>query len=126
MKPVLGPKQERLRYYIVGLPSEPFEAEAAKGKFDRLSSVLTKAFPYIEEIRAVIKTKHISDQRARYEVNVDIYTSKERFAYSETGYDLASSSPGCQDEKMLSSKQSRVTRARRGSRSKMNWQSPEL
>jgi len=42
MKPVLGPKQERLRYYIVGLPSEPFEAEAAKGKFDRLSSVLTR------------------------------------------------------------------------------------
>src|SRR5438445_1485796 len=127
MKPILGPREKRLRYYIVGLPSDPFEAEAAKGKFDRLSSVLTKAFPHIEEIRAVIKTKHISDQRARYEVNVDIYTSKERFAYSETGYDLAAvfESLGVKMKKLLSSRQSRVTRTRRDNRSKTNWQSLE-
>src|SRR3989442_504186 len=118
MRLVLGPKEKKLRYYIVGLPSEPFEAEAAKGKFERLSSVLTKAFPYIEEIRAVIKTKQISDQRARYEVNVDIYTSKERFAYSETGYDLAAvfESLGVKMKKLLSSRQSKVTRTRRDSR----------
>ena len=127
MKPILGPREKRLRYYIVGLPSDPFEAEAAKGKFDRLSSVLTKAFPHIEEIRAVIKTKHISGQRARYEVNVDIYTSKERFAYSETGYDLAAvfESLGVKMKKLLSSRQSRVTRTRRDNRSKTNWQSLE-
>src|SRR6267143_5630027 len=127
MKPVLGPKEKRLRYYIVGLPSDTFEAEAAKGKFERVSSVLTKAFPHIEEIRAVIKAKRISDKRARYEVNVDIYTSKERFAYSETGYDLAVvfESLGVKMKTLLSSRQSRVTRTRRDNRSKTNWQSLE-
>ncbi len=127
MKPILDPKEKRLRYYIVGLPSEPFEAEAAKGKFERISSVLTKAFPHIEEIRAVIKTKKISDQRARYEVDVDIYTSKERLAYSETGYDLAVvfESLGVKMKKLLSSKQSKVTRTHGGSRWRTNWQSPE-
>ena len=127
MKPILGPKEKRLRYYIVGLPSEPFEAEVAKGKFERLSSILTKAFPYIEEIRAVIKTKQISDQRARYEVNVDIYTPKERFAYSETGYDLAVvfESLGFKMKKLLSSKQSKATRTHGDGRWKTNRQSPE-
>src|SRR5437667_3999590 len=61
MKPILGPKEKRLRYF--------------------------------------------SDQRARYEVNVDIYTPKERFAYSETGYDLAVvfESLGFKMKKLLSS-----------------------
>jgi CBS domain-containing protein len=114
MKPIVGPREKKLRYYIVGLPKEPFEAEAAKGKFERLSTSLARAFPYIEEIRAVIDTKKISDQKARYEVNVDIYMPKERFAFSEGGYDLevVFESLGVKIKKLISSKRSKTARGR--------------
>ncbi|HEV2137706.1 MAG TPA: CBS domain-containing protein [Nitrososphaerales archaeon] len=114
MKPLVGPREENLRYYIVGLPREPSEAEAVKGKFERLSSSLAKAFPYIEEVRAVIDTKKISDQKARYEVSVDIYMPKERFAFSEEGYDLevVFESLGAKIKKLISSKRTVAARGR--------------
>ncbi|MDV3244088.1 MAG: hypothetical protein LYZ66_02785 [Nitrososphaerales archaeon] len=44
-------------FYIVGLPDEPLEAAQAKMKFERLSNELSRAFPFIEELRAVVKSK---------------------------------------------------------------------
>ncbi|MDA4125158.1 MAG: hypothetical protein OK438_06920 [Thaumarchaeota archaeon] len=98
-------------FYIVGLPEEPLEATEAKLKFERLSLELWKVFPYIEEIRAVIKSKKPAKTHARYEVSVEVYTPRERHAFSETGYNLARvfDSMGPRMKRMLSSKQSRVT-----------------
>jgi dihydroxyacetone kinase len=97
--------------YIVGLPAEPTEADEARMKFERLSAELCKVYPFIEEIRAVVKSKKPGKTHARYEVSVDVYTPKERHAFAETGYNLATvfDSLGPRMKRLLSSKQSRVT-----------------
>ncbi|MGD0478131.1 MAG: hypothetical protein ABSB29_08195 [Nitrososphaerales archaeon] len=98
-------------FYIVGLPEEPVEAAEAKMKFERLSLELCKVFPFVQEIRAVVKSKKASKDHARYEVSVEVYTPKERHAFTETGYNLAAvfDSLGPKMKRLLSSKQSRVT-----------------
>jgi hypothetical protein len=100
--------------YIVGLPDEPVEAGEAKMKFEKLSEELCKVYPFIEEIRAVVKSKKPGKTHARYEVSVEVYTPKERRAFSETGYNIAAvfDSIGPKMKRLLSSKQSRVTSTR--------------
>jgi hypothetical protein len=109
-------------FYIVGLPTEPLEATEAQMKFERLSEELVKAFPYVEEVRAVVKSKKPAGDHARYEVSVDVYTPKERHAFSETGYNLASvfDAMGPKMKRLLASKQSRVTSTHGESRRKEN------
>lgn len=100
-------------YYIVGLPEEPIEADEAKMKFERLSAELCKVYPFIEEIRAVVKSKKSAGTHARYEVSVEVFTPRDRHAFSETGYNLATvfDSMGPKMKRLLSSRQSRVTAA---------------
>jgi len=101
-------------FYIVGLPTEPIEADEARMKFERLSAELCRVYPFIEEIRAVVKSKKPGKTHARYEVSVEVYTPKERHAFAGTGYNLAAvfDSMGPKMKRLLSSKQSRVTSAR--------------
>ena len=98
-------------FYIVGLPEEPIEAGEAKMKFEKLSAELSRVYPSIEEIRAVVKSKKPAKTHARYEVSVEVYTPKERHAFSETGYNLAAvfDSMGPKMKRLLSSRQSKVT-----------------
>jgi hypothetical protein len=100
-------------YYIVGLPDEPFEAEAAKMKFGRLASLISRAYPFVEEVRAVIKTKEISKDRRRYEVSVHVDTPKSVYSYSENGYDLSEIFDALvpKIKKLLSSRTSKVTKS---------------
>ncbi len=104
-------ERPRTPYYIVGLPEEPLEASEAKAKFERLSADLCKVYPYIEEIRAVVKSKKPAGDHARYEVSVEIYTPRDRRSFTETGYNLAKvfDVMGPKMKRLLSSKQSRVT-----------------
>lgn len=103
--------KKRAPYYIVGLPEEPTEATEARAKFERLSAELCKVYPYIEEIRAVVKSKKAAKDHARYEVSVEVYTPKDRHAFEETGYNLAKvfESMGPKMKRLLSERQSRVT-----------------
>lgn len=98
-------------FYIVGLPEEPIEADEAKTKFEKLSAELCKVYPFIEEIRAVVKSKKPGKTHARYEVSVEVYTPRDRHAFSETGYNLAAvfDSMGPKMKRLLSSRQSKVT-----------------
>lgn len=82
--------EEQVPVYIVGLPDNPFEAEAAKLKFLRVVNTMTKSFPRILEARSVIKTKDMGGERRRYEVSVTFSTPRQNFSYSEEGWDLAS------------------------------------
>jgi hypothetical protein len=102
---------ERPPFYIVGLPEEPIEADEARMKFERLSAELCKVYPYIEEVRAVVKSKKPGKTHARYEVSVEVYTPRERHAFTETGYNLATvfDSMGPKMKRLLSSRRSRVT-----------------
>ncbi len=101
-------------YYIVGLPSEPVEASEAKAKFEKLSAELCKVYPFVEEIRAVVKSKKPGKTHARYEVSVEVYTPRDRHAFTETGYNIAAvfDSMGPKMKRLLSSRRSRVTSSR--------------
>jgi hypothetical protein len=105
------PESHGSPFYIVGLPDSPSEASDAKMKFERLSLELSRVFPYIEEIRAVVKAKKVAKDHARYEVTVEVYTPRERHAFSESGYNLVSvfDSMGPKMKRLLSSRQSKVT-----------------
>jgi len=96
------------------------EAGEAKMKFEKLSAELCKVYPFIEEIRAVVKSKKPAKTHARYEVSVEVYTPKDRHSFTETGYNLASvfDSMGPKMKRLLSSKQSRVTSSRGATRRK--------
>jgi CBS domain-containing protein len=76
--------------YIVGLPDDPFEAEAAKQKFKRTINQLRKISPEILEARSVIKTKTSvpGKERRRYEVTVHIRTPKNSHSYAASGWEL--------------------------------------
>lgn len=101
-------------FYIVGLPDEPVESEEAKSKFERLSTELCRVFPFIVEIRAVVKAKKPGKKHARYEVSVEIYTDGKMHAFTETGYNIAKvfDALGPKMKRLLSSRQSRVTAAK--------------
>ena len=77
--------------YIVGLPDDPFEAEAAKQKFKRTINQLHKISPDILEARSVIKAKTNipGKERRRYEVTVHIKTPKNTYSYAANGWELA-------------------------------------
>ena len=75
--------------FIVGLPEDPFEAEATKAKFTRAVSQLYKVFPDILEAKSVIKSKFKAGRdRGRYEVTVQIRTPVDSFSYSDEGWEL--------------------------------------
>jgi hypothetical protein len=109
----MAAEKQRPPFYIVGLPNEPIEASEARTKFERLSNELCKVYPFIEEIRAVVKSKKPGKTHARYEVSVEVYTPRDRHAFSETGYNLAAvfDSMGPKMKRLLSSRQSRVTKS---------------
>lgn len=90
LKLIVKTKEPEFPVYIVGLPEDAFEAEAAKIKFIRVINTAKKVFPYIEEASSVIKTTRIGGERRRYEVNVTIRTPKKFFKFSESGWDLPS------------------------------------
>ncbi len=105
--------------YMVGLPKDPFEAEAARTKFTRIVNMLSRSFPSIEEARSKIKSEEREGkERQRYEVSVVIKTTKRVYSYSETGWDL----PAVYDiissrlKRLLTEKQVRKRRDVRGIR----------
>jgi CBS domain-containing protein len=77
--------------YIIGLPEDPFEAEAAKLKFERMVDGLQRSFADLLEARSTIKARQSGNgQRRRYEVRVVLKTPRRVFAQSVTGWDLPS------------------------------------
>ena len=90
MKLLVEKPETGVPVYMVGLPEDPFEAEAAKTKFTRIVNMLNKSFPRIEEARSKIKSEERQGkERRRYEVSVTIKTTKKVYSYSEVGWDLA-------------------------------------
>jgi len=88
VKLLAEPPKEALPISIVGLPDDPFEAEAAKAKFERVVKRLARSLPDLLEARSVIKTFEKAGQRRRYEVEADIITSRRRVSFSASGWSL--------------------------------------
>lgn len=85
-------KATQVPIYMVGLPSDPFEAKTAQVKFTRAINLLRRSFPDILEARSVIKTRTPKGKkgRRRYEVKSFIHMPNRIFAHSESGWDLPS------------------------------------
>jgi len=102
--------------FMVGLPEDPFEAEATKTKFKRTINQLHRSFPDILEARSVVKAKFSrpGKERGRYEVTVHIRTSKDTYTYSEGGWELPAIYDAITDrlKRLLTQKQKRRKRER--------------
>ncbi len=97
------PRQESLPISIVGLPEDPFEAEAARAKFETVVKRLARSLPDILEARSVIKTSERTGHTRRYEVKVELITPRKTMSYGLSGWSL----PEVFDE--LSERMKRVT-----------------
>ena len=77
--------------------------------------------PTIEEIRAVVKSKGTVKNHARYEVSVEVYTPRQRHAFSETGFSIVEIFESIEPKlkRLLSSKPSKVTSSRGRSQRKL-------
>ena len=73
---------------MIGLPEDPFEAEAARDKFTRVVSILQRKFPDMLEARAIIKAGITNAPRRKYNVRIFISTPVERYNYTAFGYEL--------------------------------------
>ncbi|NOJ28678.1 MAG: hypothetical protein DA328_00745 [Nitrososphaeraceae archaeon] len=89
---ILGLLGERISddspIYIMGLPDDPHEAQLVKSKFIKLVQFLKKMRPDIQESRCKIKIKDIKGKKMRYELSVNILTTKENYAFSINGWEL--------------------------------------
>ncbi|MGP8069002.1 MAG: CBS domain-containing protein [Candidatus Bathyarchaeia archaeon] len=76
--------------FMVGLPDNPFEAEAATAKFKRAITQLNLILPDMLEARSIVKTKFTKPEkeRGRYEVTVHIKTPQDTYTYTEGGWEL--------------------------------------
>jgi CBS domain-containing protein len=74
--------------YIVGLPEDPFEAEAAREKFSRIIKLVRKGYPDTLEARAIIKSGETKSARRRYQVQVFIMSPRRRYNYTAFGFEL--------------------------------------
>lgn len=97
------PTRETLPISIIGLPEDPFEAEAAKAKFERVVKRLARSLPDLLEARSVIKTSEKAGRISRYEVEVDLIRARKTKSYSLSGRSL----PEIYDE--LSDRMKRLT-----------------
>jgi len=80
----------KLPVTLIGLPSDPFEAELAKLKFSLIAASLTRTVRDVDSIRAVIKTHESEADKSRYEVTVAVSSPRRRWTFSDEGWDLPS------------------------------------
>jgi hypothetical protein len=81
-------KGDSIPMYMVGLPEDPFEAEATRDKFTRVVNLLRKSYPDITEARAVIKAGKTKASKTRYEVQILVKTPRKQFNYEGFGFEL--------------------------------------
>ena len=89
MQILTNPKtHDGIPMYIVGLPNDPFEAEATREKFTRVVSFIRRARPDIVEARAIIKAGETRAARKRYRVHIFIMSPRQRYSYAASGFEL--------------------------------------
>lgn len=77
--------------YIVGLPEDAFEAEAAREKFQRVVRLLGRSFPEMTEARAIIKAGITKAARKKYQVRVFVLSPYWHYSYRVFGHELPDS-----------------------------------
>jgi CBS domain-containing protein len=90
MKMIQPEKKEgsEMPMYIVGLPEDPYEAEAAKEKFSRIVRLFQRALPRLNEARAIIKAGKRKSARERFEVSVFVTSPTRKYSFTANGFEL--------------------------------------
>lgn len=83
-----GRDKDAIPMYLIGLPEDAFEAEAARDKFTRIVNLVRRAFPETLEARAIIKAGETKAARKRYRVQIFLMTPQRRYNYTAFGYEL--------------------------------------
>jgi hypothetical protein len=82
-------EEEDVSAYIIGLPGKPFSSELIKSKFKTLVKFLKKRIPDLEEAQCRIKLISVIGKSKRFEVDLRIFTTTNRYTYINCGLDLA-------------------------------------
>ena len=80
--------EEDVPAYIIGLPDKLFSSQLTKSKFNTLVKFLKKRIPDLEEARCRIKLISVRGKTKRFEVDVCIFTTTNRYTYRNCGLDL--------------------------------------
>lgn len=82
-------EEEDVSAYIIGLPDKSFSSELIKSEFNTLVKFLKKRIPDLEEAQCRIKLISVIGKTKRFEVDVRIFTTTNRYTYINYGLDLA-------------------------------------
>lgn len=82
-------EEEDVPAYIIGLPDKPFSSELIKSKFNTLVKFLKKRIPDLEEAQCRIKLISVIGKSKRFEVDLRIFTTTNRYTYINRGLDLS-------------------------------------
>ena len=82
-------EEEDVPAYIIGLPDKPFSSELTKSKFNTLVKFLKKRIPDLEEAQCRIKLISVIGKSKRFEVDLRIFTTTNRYTYINRGLDLS-------------------------------------
>ena len=80
--------EEDVPAYIIGLPDKLFSSQLTKSKFNTLVKFLKKRIPDLEEARCRIKLISGRGKTKRFEVDVCIFTTTNKYTYRNCGLDL--------------------------------------
>jgi CBS domain-containing protein len=80
--------EEDVPAYIIGLPDKLFSSQLTKSKFNTLVKFLKKRIPDLEEARCRIKLISVRGKTKRFEVDVCIFTTTNRYTCRNCGLDL--------------------------------------
>jgi CBS domain-containing protein len=109
-----GANEEIPMLYIIGLPEDPFEAEATREKFHRVAKLLRSGFPEITEARAIIKTGETMSPKKKYRVSIFIQSPYWHYSYHVFARELPDAFDYVEDwaKKIMARYQTRRTRVR--------------
>ena len=79
---------ENVPLYVIGLPKNDPAANLLKSKFGHTLDKAKKFLPEIIEAKISVEFQNPEGERTHYDVTSNITTSKNRFIYTESGWDI--------------------------------------
>jgi len=79
---------ENVSLYVIGLPKDKPVAELLRLKFGGTLEKAKKIFPKIIEAKISVEFQNPEGERTHYDVTSNITTTKNRFIYNESGWDI--------------------------------------
>ena len=79
---------ENVPLYVIGLSNDEPAANLLKSKFGHTLEKAKKFLPEIIEAKISVEFQNPEGERTHYDVTANITTTKNRFIYTESGWDI--------------------------------------